>query len=1200
MSEANASELGDSEKLGKPEKFKPRVELSELVSALGLHQPTPEQAEVATYPPTVNRGRVGKDAGAPLLVVAGAGSGKTETISLRAAYLSAAYEIAPERILGLTFTRKAAAELGERLRQRLQQWDVYRQGGVKQAREPFLGEVKASTYNSFALEIVKEYGVAAGFNPEAGHLSQGAALQLMRDVLRDWQGSLDADKTLDSVAKDCLALRESILNQALTFDEVKYTLRRLQEKIVPTQLELEEVETGKRKTKPLAKFFMCGANAIYTRIQLIEIIKEFEARKAEQGRMDFTDQVVAALEIVKNPRVSQELRQRYQIVFLDEFQDTSVLQLKLFSTLFKNHAVTAVGDPNQAIYGWRGASSGSLSAFHDYFNPRLSSGGGEKERQALPTVLQLSTAWRNDQMILDVANQVAEPLRNTNVGNAPLVEVAKLAPRPNAGSGQVQTRFFLNDREEIDFIVQAVKVARVEQKPNGEPQSIAVLSRRRSKLAQIYEALIDAGIEAQLAGADALLVNPVIADLRAALTVASDSGKSTGLIRLLFNLDLGAADLWALGEWAKDCRQRAEQADAKLRDQELSGASVSAERDGLVTPQRENLLQEAIDEALSPLGSQKATEFGLSPVGFERVVVLGRRLQALRQVSDRSVVKQIEFARRIFHYQEEMLATYPNSNVGEVLDLFTSLAADFQNSLANPTLAGFLEMLEASEAQNENIALPTVVPNPHAVQVMTMHGSKGLEWDVVFVADLAEGHFPSHRGVSAAYDRKGGKLEIRDEVIKQLGWWRSVQELPYPARTDCDYLPGYLPQSTNEETATEQEAIFGEEVGQHLLNEERRLAYVALTRARSRLVLTGACFHGGTNPRVSSRFLRDANCVPGVETVMAQIPETKALAESLVESPEAKMFPVQPKEARKRVAESAGLVRQELENLPTELTFAQVQQGLAGLELPMDSGAIGVLLREYLYSEGRAKRSAGGVSAGVSGFSVSQLVQMRRNPEKFRVDLLRPIPDEPVESEFGTLFHQWVEVNLRQKLLSPDCDLVELVQTNCVVPSQIAESDRDRFFARQQQFAELDLLTKGRILDVEWAFTTEINSRVVRGKVDAVFQIGLGIKSRNASGFGDFGGSGAQFVLVDWKTSNRDTNSLSTEVALSYLTQLQVYRWVWAKKHGVDLAQVDTRLVFFQDRGSHTLTLEQLAKIAQIPAEQMVEMPTFELNSGEG
>lgn len=1152
-------------------------QLQEMVSVLGLREPTTEQAQVAVYPPTIDGNS------APLLVVAGAGSGKTETISLRATYLSAYYGIPPEAILGLTFTRKAAGELAERLTDRLSQWDLYKQGGVQQTRDPFSGIPVATTYNSFALQVVKEYGIAAGINPESEHLSQGASWQLMNEIVSGWTSDLLTELAVGTVTSRALQLREAIANQALSLGEAKAALKRFSQ-----VLESEEKLTG---------FIKDGISANQQRLALIEVIEEFERRKVEQGRMDFTDQVQAALKIVTEvPAAREELRERYQVVFLDEFQDTSVLQLKFLSRLFQNHPVTAVGDPNQAIYGWRGASSGSLSAFHNYFNPLLkeqtsleagqnspeqslppkgreSSPNGQKRagqaykrrRLAPATILQLSTAWRNDQLILDVANRISSPLNTSQVGACPTIEVSLLNPRPEVEPGMVEATYFKRPEAELEYVVNCVQTSRRELGGEQGSGSVAVLARTKVALTKIYEALIDAGIPAQLSGSDSLLMNPVIADLRAALQIASDAGRSAPLVRLLYNLDFGAADLWALGRWAADCKRRA--VEAKWENTDNCGELDEREESPWqLKPQREILLQEALEEAASLDGKTRAEQFGMSQAAFLRIKLLGERLRQLRKVSDRTITGQIEYARRLFHFEEEMLATYPQSNVGEVLDLFISVASDYEESADRPTLIGFLEMLDASEEQNETISLPTVSPDPNAVQVMTIHASKGLEWDAVIVADLAEGIFPNHRGKHGGYSKKEGTMEAPPPVPGQLGWWEQTGELPYPVRADRDYLPALDWDPT--ETSTKRREYLREQIGQYLLNEERRLAYVAFTRARHRLYLSGAWVRTfPTSPRYPGLFFREAQEVAGVEARVEDYPQTLEEAQKEEVIADTADFPVKPSTARKRVKQSAAKVQDELQAWDKKMSLVEAKKIFDRLELPLSADQIVMLLQESQEGRQQSRRT---LPRGRQTwkFSVSELAKAQKDPEKFIEEALRPIPENSfVATNFGTLVHKWIEDQLRVWQLngSEIAGTVTLESKPEPVPAeliQLDEAEQRKFIARQRAFRQLEFL-RYPVEAVEWPFTVEIEKLLIRGRIDAVFK------------------TGGQYFLVDWKTSNIDVKKLlkkqpADKEVRGYYTQLSIYQRAWAEIRQVEPEKIQTQLVFLQDTGSQIVTLAEL------------------------
>ncbi len=348
------------------------LQIQEIVDA--TKTPTPEQMRVIEAPRR------------PLLVVAGAGSGKTETMSMRVLWLLANHpDLSPSSILGLTFTRKAAGELGERLRERIRL--LSRE--MPRLRERLDEDPVSLTYNSFAERIVSEHGMRIGIDPDFSMLSEAGALDLMLQIVEAWPTDLDEDLTpLGAVGQ--------ILHLAGEIAEHGYTVESAREALEEFGRELEQVGQTNDDARRLLR-------ANRRRIAFLDPIAAYQQRKRDMGVLDFSDQLVLATRIVREaPAVRESLREEFRAVLLDEFQDTSVIQMDMLSMLFGDHAVTAVGDPNQAIYGWRGASASSLESFLDRFQT-----GEAQESQTLT----LSTAWRNDQAILDAANRVAAPLR---------------------------------------------------------------------------------------------------------------------------------------------------------------------------------------------------------------------------------------------------------------------------------------------------------------------------------------------------------------------------------------------------------------------------------------------------------------------------------------------------------------------------------------------------------------------------------------------------------------------------------------------------------------------------------------------------------------------------------------------------------------------------------------------------------------------
>ena len=412
----------------------------------------------ATKTPTAEQVRVIEAPRRPLLVVAGAGSGKTETMSMRVLWLLANHpDLTPASILGLTFTRKAAGELGDRLRERIRL--LSRE--LPQMRERLDEDPVTLTYNSFAERIVSEHGMRIGIDPDFSMLSEAGALDMMTQIVEAWPTDLDDDLSPAGVVGRILHLAGEIAEHGYTVEGARQALEGFGR-------ELEIVGDSNKAARDLHQ-------ANQRRIAFLGPIEAYQKRKREMGLLDFSDQLVLATRIVREvPSVRAALREEFRAVLLDEFQDTSVIQMELLSTLFGDHAVTAVGDPNQAIYGWRGASASSLETFLERFQT-----GAPEEGQTLT----LSTAWRNDVSILEAANRVAEPLREVasyQEGKEQLnAQSPVLVPRPGAGRGVVEIAYPAAYEDALAATVDFVRRVRSRSRKDGSRRSVAVLSRRR-------------------------------------------------------------------------------------------------------------------------------------------------------------------------------------------------------------------------------------------------------------------------------------------------------------------------------------------------------------------------------------------------------------------------------------------------------------------------------------------------------------------------------------------------------------------------------------------------------------------------------------------------------------------------------------------------------------------------------------------------
>lgn len=1055
----------------------PRPDALGIARSVGGNVPTPEQVAVIEADPS-----------RPVLVVAGAGSGKTETMSMRVLWLVAHEGMDPESILGLTFTRKAAAELGARLRDRLGSL-ADSLPGLEDAGDPV-----SLTYNSFAERIVSEYGLRIGVDPDFRMLGQAGAVQMMTDIVESWKGDLPKDASPSTVVHRSLTLAGHIAEHDLTPE-------RAREELGWFGAELDAV--GKPSSH-LGK----AISANDMRLALLDLVEEFDRRKRAAGVLDFADQLSLATRIVTEaPDVCEALRRDHRAVLLDEFQDTSVVQMELLSRIFHDHPVTAVGDPNQAIYGWRGASAASLEGFLDRF---------QLGREAGPDqTLTLSTSWRNDRMVLDVANRVARPLRDHAVHAVSPV----LRAREGAGTGSVEVTYTLDRADQVEAVADFVEAHRV---PRGSRMaSAAVLCRRRRDFQTVDEALRARDIPTQVIGLGGLLDQPAVADLRAALELGVDVTNSPWVVRLLANLDLGSADLRVLGEWSRQLARR-----------------------GTTVERPETLLLDAVDTPPQAGWSPRPGVPAFTAAAAQRVRVLGRRLRAVRRGAGRGVGEQVERAIAILGLAEDVTAD-PLLNTGrESLDAFVDVATDFEASAQGASMRGFLAWLSVAEDEESGLAGPAVEPDPAAVQIMTIHGAKGLEWDSVAVFAMDDGVFPKHNA------HKGRTWQ--EEPQPTQGWLGKEDELPYPVRRDADSLPAFVPDL--DDGRTRQAAFnkwvagpYAQELGRHMEREERRLAYVALTRARSALLMTGSWIDHAKSPRPPSRYLME----PLVDGLTSSDPDTAVVprpdeetAAALVEASEPAEFPRRPGRSRELVTASAQRVAERrLEVADLGLGAVEVLDSLGEDPLARDVRA---LLEERALREER--RSVVVTPERLPATSVSRLLE---DPAGFALDLRRPLPAEPSEaSALGTIFHSWAERQLRQTS-------GELWDEPVPGEEMLSGQERARLAAMQEHFRELPLLASHTPVGIEEPFAVEVGGMSVQGRIDAVFRDGDG-----------------HDTVVDWKSGRVPSELTSPEVLRYYLTQLRLYRLAWARRTGVPEEQVAARVAFLA--GPTEFSLEDL------------------------
>ena len=1124
----------------------------------------------ATKTPTAEQVRVIEAPRRPLLVVAGAGSGKTETMSMRVLWLLANHpDLTPASILGLTFTRKAAGELGDRLRERIRL--LSRE--LPQMRERLDEDPVTLTYNSFAERIVSEHGMRIGIDPDFSMLSEAGALDMMTQIVEAWPTDLDDDLSPAGVVGRILHLAGEIAEHGYTVEGARQALEGFGR-------ELEIVGDSNKAARELHQ-------ANQRRIAFLGPIEAYQKRKREMGLLDFSDQLVLATRIVREvPSVRAALREEFRAVLLDEFQDTSVIQMELLSTLFGDHAVTAVGDPNQAIYGWRGASASSLETFLERFQT-----GAPEEGQTLT----LSTAWRNDVSILEAANRVAEPLREVasyQEGKEQLnAQSPVLVPRPGAGRGVVEIAYPAAYEDALAATVDFVRRVRSRSRKDGSRRSVAVLSRRRKDFPLIDAALREAGIPTEIVGLGGLLDQPAVQDVRAALELGYDVAASPWLARLLAGIDLGAADLMALGDWARALARR-------------EGASS-----------HQAVLLDAVDEPPAPGWAAKGHP-AISEEAVRRVRLLGERLRQVREGVGRSITEQVERAILIMGTLDDVIADPLSMGGRAALDEFIAVAAAYEKETPGASLGSFLAYLRMADEREDGLDAPLGEPDPKAVQILTVHGSKGLEWDGVVVFGLCDGVFPSHS--------KKTSVEWTKDVPPANAWLTDSGALPHPLRGDHRDLPPFVPVVEGSRTASAgydkwATKVYKPSVGVYAEREERRLAYVAMTRARSAQLLVGS-WTSDFNRKVAhpSRYLMEASAqlfghAPqpaegtagavedrdvwgsgawrdlGVEPtvgegacLIAPIPGEEE-REALSASAPSETFPSAPGPSRQRVAAAAASVRAQIRELAQD---RDVFKALAELG---DDPAVRDTIA--LIEEDRLGREAPVVDLWAERVPATSVSSLLQDAGEFARDMRRPMPVKPSSfSALGTVFHAWAE---RELHLAGSDPVSEAVDPSAVTSGEDVAlaggddgADEALLTARERELLEglrenFRAFVAGELADyravaIEEAFSVQVGGVSVQGRIDAVFE--------------RVSGQGPRFLVVDWKSGQPVTRTTKPEKLAYFATQLRLYRRAWAERVGVDAAEVGAMVAFLAGPSHYTLeALEGMLGGAVQPLDQAVK-----------
>ncbi|RJO79902.1 ATP-dependent helicase [Nocardia panacis] len=1132
-----------------------------IADALGLPTPTDEQAAVIAAPP------------GPTLVVAGAGAGKTETMAARVVWMVANRLVLPDEVLGLTFTRKAAQQLTSRIRTRLARLagspllrELDPAGGL---RAQLAGaEPEISTYHSYAGRLLSEHGLLLPVEPAATLLTQTQLWQLAHQVVRTWDGDLDTERTPVSVTEAVLALSGQLAEHLVEPEQLAEAHTEL-DKLVNT------LPAGPRQRGGPSQTLRAIVQAQRERVALLPLVLRLAEALRRRGALDFGAQMsLAARLAAEHPEVATAERRRFRLVLLDEYQDTGHAQRILLAALFgggpvesgspatHDHdspsggevsrlAVTAVGDPMQSIYGWRGASAANL--------PRFATDFPSAPGVPAPT-LPLLTSWRNPPEALALANLVAEPLRR-NAKAAGGVTVDALRAKPAAGPGIVALALTETVAEERDWVADRIAAEWAPARLGGDPPpTSAVLVRRNADAAPLAEALRAKGLPVEIVGLGGLLATPEVADILATLRLIAEPGAGSAAMRVLTGARwrIGVTDLAALARRARDLSI------GRPRSGETTEITDAAALDGAlreVAP--EPAEQAGLADAIADPGPQEE----YSALGYARIEELGRELSLLRERSGQPLTELVADIERTIGVGVETQARRAMSGTGagrEHLDAFAEVVAGYAAD-SGASLGGLLAFLAAAESVENGLEPGEVEVARDRVQVLTVHAAKGLEWAVVAVPHVVRGVFPS--GAASGT------------------WLGAPAELPTSLRGDrqqedsADGVP-VLDLSDVGDRADLERAIKAhkEALEVRRIDEERRLFYVALTRTeRTLLVSAHHWSESGSSPKGPSDFLlelKSANESPdgpatGVLTVdhWADAPEPDAV-NPFTDNPAAAEWPRDPLGSRRDpIEQGAALVHAALIELRSHKTEPDRQTSdptrlddlspeflpeppddpdhppefedpdldfppedpdfpFGPAELDDQPGSnpddpegwaadVDALLSELASAEATARE------VELPGqLPATALVELRADPAKLAARLRRPLPYPPNPlARRGTAFHAWVQ---RWFASSGLLGFDELPGAADGGAPEAADADLTRM---QEAFLNSAWSTRTPI-EVEVPFETSLAGTVIRGRIDAVFTE-----------------PGGGWLVVDWKTGAEPKPAEESAVAV----QLAVYRLAWAR-----------------------------------------------------
>jgi DNA helicase-2/ATP-dependent DNA helicase PcrA len=723
----------------------------------------------------------------PLLVVAGAGTGKTQVITRRIAWLIATRRARPSEILALTFTDKAADEMQTRVDQLV----------------PYgYTDTAVSTFHAFGDRLIREFALELGLPTSLRVLSRPEVVIFMRERLFEFE--LDLYRPLGDPTRFLGAL-------ATLFSRCK------DEDVSPAaylafaaglRAEAAQGSTGE-ETDALAE-------EARRQTELAGAYERYQTMLREAGLIDFGDQVALALRLLReSPAARLELQRRYRYILVDEFQDTNRAQSELVELLAAPHGnVTVVGDDDQSIYKFRGAAISNILEFK------------RRHRRVRQVVLRRN--YRSHAPVLDASYRLIRFNDPDRLEFQNGIDKRLIAERGGTDC-PVRHLMFTTGSEEADQIGReiATRIA-----GGARAKDFAILVRANADADPVLRSLNIAGVAWRFSGTSGLYARPEIRLLLAFLRAVADLSSSVDVY------GLAASDVYGLG------------------GADLTAIVNSARR-------RNHSLWEVMEE----LGRQP----GLLRLSTETRSAMARLVADIECYTELAHERPAGEVLYRFLRDSGMLARLAATDTVAAEESLQNIARFFEiiraqsDLLPDDRVVFVARHLQTLIDAGDDPATAEVDPDAEAVAVLTVHKAKGLEFPVVFMTGLVDGRFP--------------------------------------ARSRRDPLA--LPAKLVEETLPEGDAH---------IQEERRLFYVGMTRARDELVLSHASDYGGRRARRVSQFVLEALDLPAAAA-------TGASADVAAHSPLERLAAFEPK------APPVALGREQADG-PLSLSFYQVDDYL--------------------------------------------------------------------------------------------------------------------------------------------------------------------------------------------------------------------------------------------------------------------------------